>query len=151
MHGCVFLPFLGFSKSWFASHVWEKHSYSQRYILKSSEKLGSWTPGLSLQCRRECEDASSHTPQRHFVSSSGKTVMGTCTVRHKDEEKKYTKSSLVSVLTELLWVACCRSYMNRRKMVKRTLWLLSPAGGWRPCVPRPPRWFGKFYCWSLQP
>lgn len=45
----------------------------------------------------------------------------------------------------------CRSYKNRRKMVKRAFWVLSPAGGQRAYVPRPPRWFGKFYCWSLQP
>lgn len=52
---------------------------------------------------QDCEDASSHTPQRHFVSSKEKTVMGTCAVRHSDEEKKFMKSALVSVLKELLW------------------------------------------------
>lgn len=41
----------------------------------------------SLQCGRECEDTSSHTPQRHFVSSTGKNVMGICTLRHGMKRK----------------------------------------------------------------
>lgn len=40
--------------------------HSQDFLsLKSSEKLGSWTPGLSLQWGREGEDARSLSPQRH--------------------------------------------------------------------------------------
>lgn len=136
MHGCVCaclsVPFPGLPESWFASHLREEHSYQRCYIPKSFEKtwqlVGPW---ISLRCRREREDASSYIPQRHFVSSMGKIVMGTCTLRDNDGEQNYIKSALVPALTERLWASCSKNYKNTRKMVKGALRVLSPGRRWR--------------------
>lgn len=148
MHGCVPLPFPGLSESWFVPICERSTATNNITFLKALRNLaaGYQDSHFSEGGRQRMPLLSHH---KDTVSCTGKTVMGTCTWRHSDEEK-YTKPALVSVLTELLWAACCRSHKNTRKMVKRALWVLSPAGGWRAYVPRPPRWFGKFYCWYLQ-
>lgn len=124
MHDCVRpclpVPFPGLSETWFASHLQEERSYPWSYVPKSFEKTWQLVrPGLLLCCSWQREDAASHIPQRHSFSSTGKTVMGTCTLRDSDGEQNYMKSTLVSVLTELMWTSCNRNYKNTSKCSKR--------------------------------